>query len=120
MAAPVSLRLPDLVAEKVSCMAALEHRSLAEMTRLLVEEAIKLREFPDIVFTEGPSGRRATIRDGLDVWEIVEPYLLAGKDWGVLGESYPDLDQATLRAAVRYYEAYPGEIEARIALNQGA
>lgn len=118
MPAPVSLRLSDAVAEKIRHMASVEHRSLAEMTKLLVEEAIKLREFPEIVFTEGPTGRRATLRNGLDVWEILEPYVLARKDPKVLRESYPDYDQAILHSALRYYEAYPDEIEARIALNQ--
>jgi uncharacterized protein (DUF433 family) len=100
-------------------MAALEHRSFAEMVRVLAEEALKVREFPEIVFAAGPSGRRAALRDGLDVWEIIEPYLVADKDWSALRNSYPDADEADLRTALRYYEAYPEEIEARIALNQG-
>lgn len=118
MVSPVSLRLPRAVAEKVRSIATLERRSLADTVRVLTEEAIKAREFPDIIFVDGPTGRRATFRDGPDVWEIVEPYVLAGKDWTVLRESYPDLDEAKLRAAVRYYESYPEELEARIALNQ--
>ena len=120
MTSPVSLRRPDVLAQKVQRLAAVEHRSLADMTKLLVEEAIRLREFPDIVFTEGPMGRRATMRAGLDVWEIIEPYLVASKDWTALRESYPDTDEGLLRAALRYYEAYPDEIEARIGLNSGA
>lgn len=40
------------------------------------------------------------------------------QDPEVLRESYPDYDQAILHSALRYYEAYPDEIEARIALNQ--
>jgi hypothetical protein len=36
----------------------------------------------------------------------------------VLRQSYPEVDEATLRTALRYYEAYPEEIEARIARNQ--
>lgn len=119
MASPVSLRLPEAMAEKLRIMAALEHRSFAEMVRVLAEEALKMREFPDIAFAHGPTGRRATFKNGPDVWEVIEPYLLAGRDWLVLPESYPEIDEATLRAAVRYYESYPEEIEARIALNQG-
>lgn len=118
MASPVSLRLPKKMAEKVRRIAASEHRSTAEMVRVLTEEAIKMREFPDIAFTEGPTGRRAAFRDGLDVWEIIEPYLLGGKDWLFLRQSYPDEEEGKLRAAVRYYESYPEEIEARIAINQ--
>jgi uncharacterized protein (DUF433 family) len=76
-------------------------------------------EFPELLWTDGPTGRRATFRDGLDVWVIIEPYLLSSKNWSTLRESYPDIDEAKLRAAVRYYETYPEEIEARIALNQG-
>lgn len=117
MPSPVSLRLPKETAEKIQRIAAIEHRSIAEMVRILAEEALKTREFPDIIFTEGPTGRRATYRDGLDVWEIIEPYLLSGKDWSALRESYPDEPEAKLRAAVRYYESYPEEIAARIALN---
>lgn len=114
---PISVRLPQATAAKVRRFAALEQRSLAEMTRLLAEEALKLREFPDITFTDGPTGRRATLLQGPDIWEVVEPYLVAGKDWQALRDSYPQLDEALLRTAVRYYEAYPEEIEARVALN---
>ena len=120
MPSPVSLRLPRQTAEKIQRIAAIEHRSLAEMVRVLAEEALKTREFPEIVFAEGATGRRARFWDGPDVWEIVEPYVLAGKDWSVLRDSYPDEPEAKLRAAIRYYEVYPDEIEARIALNQAA
>ncbi len=120
VASPVSLRLPAAVADKVRRIAALEHRSFAETVRILTEEAIKMREFPDIVFVDGPTGRRARFRDGLDVWEVIEPYLEGGKDWSVLRDSYPTADEGKLRAAVRYYEGYPDEIEARVALNRGA
>ena len=117
VASPVSVRLPRTTEQKVRTLAAIEHRSLAEMVKLLAEEGLKAREFPSITFTDGPTGRRATLVNGPDVWEVIEPYLLAGKDWRALRESYPHLEESALRAAVRYYEAYPDEIEARIALN---
>src|SRR5213595_1684230 len=120
MAAPLSVRLSDRIAGKIRSMAALEHRSLAEMLRLLAEEALTLREFPDLTFTDGPTGRRATFIQGPDVWEVLEPYVLAGRDWQALRKSYPELDESLLRTAIRYYEAFPEEIEARIALNQQA
>jgi uncharacterized protein (DUF433 family) len=99
-------------------MAAAEHRSMAEMTKILVEEAIKLRDYPDIIFTEGPTGRRATLRNGVDVWEVIEPYLTSGKDPTMLRESYATIDEALLRTALRYYEAYPEEIYGLIALSR--
>lgn len=86
---------------------------------MLTEEAIKMREFPDIVFTSGPTGRRASFRHGPDVWEVLEPYIVAGREWSALRASYPDSDEAILRSAIRYYESYPDEIDARVALNAG-
>ena len=118
MVAPVSVRLPERTAAKVRTIASIERRSLAETVRLLAEEAIKVREFPDIVFTDGPTGRRATFIHGPDLWEVLEPYVLAGRSWDTLRMSYPELDQALLLTAVRYYESYPEEIDARIGLNQ--
>src|SRR5438552_10853539 len=103
---PVSLRLPGPIAAKVRAIAAVEHRSLAETVRQLAEEAIKMREFPEIVLVDGATGRRARLVGGPDVWEVLEPYLLGGKEWAVLRASYPDLDEALLRSAVRYYENY--------------
>ena len=102
MAAPISVRLPPATEQKV---------------QLLAEEALKAREFPGITFRDGPTGRRATLINGPDVWEVIQPYLVAGTNSRALRESYPHLDEALLRTAVRYYEAYPDEIEARIALN---
>ena len=118
MTAPLSVRLPEPTAGKIRTMAAIERRSIAEMLRLLAEEGLKLREFPDITFTDGPAGRRATLIQGPDVWEVVEPYVLADRSWQALKESYPELDESLLRTAVRYYETYPEEIDSRIALNQ--
>jgi uncharacterized protein (DUF433 family) len=119
MSSPVSLRLPEEIAKKVQTIATLEQRSVAETVRVLTEEAIKAREFPEVVIVGGPTGRRATFRDGLDVWEVLEPYIVSGRDWMALRASYPDLDESKLHLAIRYYESYPDEIEARIALNQG-
>lgn len=118
MAMSVDVQFSEALAEKIRHLAAIDHRSPGEMVRLLAEEAIEMREFPQVVFTNDPTGRRATLIHGPDVWEIIEPYLVAGKDWQVLRDSYPERDEALLRTAVRYYEAYPAEIEARIALNQ--
>jgi uncharacterized protein (DUF433 family) len=120
VASPVSLRLPEPIAAKVRAIAAIEHRSLADTVRVLAEEAIKMREFPEIVFVDGPTGRRARFVQGPDVWEVLEPYLLSGRSSDVLRASYPELGEGLLQTAIRYYQSYPAEIDARVALNQGA
>jgi hypothetical protein len=120
MATPVSLRLPEETATKVRRLAALEQRSYADMVKILTDEAVKMREFPEIYFADGPTGRRARFHQGPDVWKVLEPYLLNGKSWDILRQSFDFLPEELLRAAVRYYEQYPAEIEARITLNRAA
>lgn len=75
------------------------------------DEEMRMREFPEIVFTEGPTGRRASFRKGPDVWEILEPYVVSGRNWDALRSSYPELDELLLRTAIRYYESFPEEID---------
>jgi uncharacterized protein (DUF433 family) len=116
----MNVQLSPEIAEKVRAIAAQEHHTIEETVRMLTEEAVNAREFPEITFVEGATGRRARLRRGPDVREVLEPYVLAGKNWEALKETYPFLDETLLREAVRYYEAYPREIDARIALNQRA
>ena len=117
MAAPVSVQLPETVAAKVRQIAAAEQRSLAETIESLAVEALKVREFPGVYFMDGPTGRRARLHGGPDVWEVIEPYLHNGKDRQVLRECYPHVSEQVLQTALRYYETYPEEIVARIARN---
>lgn len=117
MVASVSVQLPETVEAKLRQIAADEHRSLAETIEALAVEALKAREFPGIYFMEGPTGRRARLHGGPDVWEVIAPYLYADKDWQVLRECYPSVSEQVLQTALRYYEAYPDEIDARIARN---
>ena len=80
MATPVSVRLSHITEAKVRQIAAIEHRSMADTLKVLTDEAIRQREFPDILFANGSTGRRAVLRNGPDIWEIIEPYVVAGKD----------------------------------------
>ena len=45
--------------------------SKARVAERLIEEGLRIEEFPGIVFRSGPTGRRAGIAGGPHVWEIV-------------------------------------------------
>ena len=45
--------------------------SKARVAERLIEEGLRIEAFPGIVFRSGPTGRRAGIAGGPDVWEIV-------------------------------------------------
>lgn len=76
---------------------------------------IDLPPVPGIVLKDGPTGGRAVIAgSGLDVWEVVATWNESGRDFEELRQNYGWLAEAQLRAALRYYELYPEEIDIRL------
>ena len=68
-------------------------------------------EHAGIGFADGPAGRRPVLTGtGLDVWEVVETVRASGKSVEQAA-AYLDLPVARVRAAVRYYAAFPDEID---------
>ena len=85
------------------------------MKSVLLEEAIRMRCCPGIVFTSGPAGRRATVAGaGIDVWEVVAKTRVTGRDFRKLQRYYSRLPESQIRSALTYYELYPEEIDARL------
>lgn len=85
-----------------------------------VDEGIRMDEHPGIVYRGGPTGRRAALAGGPDVWELIFT-LKSGKARGeeaiINTAQLLDLSDSQVRAAVRYYSAFPDEIDRRITLN---
>ena len=82
-----------------------------------------MREFPGIVFRSGPTGRRAALADGPDVWEIVRGLAQARSSSGdplELLMASTNLREDQIRLAVGYYSAYPDEVDARISEDEAA
>lgn len=76
-------------------------------------------EHPGIVFRDGPTGRRAALAGGPDVWEVMAALKggeARGEDAVSVAAGLP-LGDHQVRTAVRYYGAFPEEIDRRIALN---
>src|SRR5437870_6214878 len=66
------VRFDTTVAERLtSFVAAHPGMSLSSAANLLVDEALRISEHPGIVFRSGPTGRRASLASGPDVWEAV-------------------------------------------------
>jgi len=80
-----------------------------------LEEALRLVEHPGIVFRDGPAGRRPGLAaSGLDVWEVVET---VADNAGSVEDAaeYLEIAPRLVGIAMRYYAAYPDEIDAWIA-----
>jgi len=114
-----SLRLPQETLREIERMAQDSGKDFSAITKDLLEEAIKMRRCPGVVFVEGTSGRRARVAGtGIEVWEIIATYQSVKKDAGRLKKSYHWLSPEQLRAALAYYSAYPQEIDHQIEKNR--
>lgn len=99
-------------------------QSKARVAERLIEEGLRIEELPGIVFRSGPTGRRAGIAGGPDVWEIARDLKAA------TGEGATDpieavarisgIDRSAVELAASYYAAYPGDIDERIQLDEQA
>lgn len=77
-------------------------------------------EHPLITFRDGPAGRRAGVVGGPDVWEVVMwlQDLTGESDPAQILEAELGIARPLIDAALQYREAYPEEVEARIALHR--
>src|SRR5437773_4755202 len=70
--AATPVRFDAAVAERLSSfVAANPGMSLSSAANRLVDEALRMSEHPGIMFRPGPTGRRAALASGPDVWEVV-------------------------------------------------
>lgn len=76
-----------------------------------VDEGLRMDEHPGIGFADGPAGRRAIVLGtGLDVWELVQSVRQNRGSMDAVAR-YLELPVSAVRTAVRYYAAFPTEID---------
>jgi hypothetical protein len=113
----------DVAGRLASFAAANPGMSLSSAANRLVDEALRIGEHPGIVFRPGPTGRRAALAGGPDVWEVIRAVKsvrasetgLVEEDLLALVASNTGVALRLIRTAVRYWASYPGEIDAEIA-----
>lgn len=121
---PVSVRFKDeAVADRLRDEAATRDRSLSALAEQLIDEGLRMRRHPMVVFRDGPAGRRAALAGGPDVWEVVS---------GTVGGDLPPaervarsaelfaLPRRAVEAALAYYADHTEEVDERIAANDRA
>lgn len=100
--------------------------STSSVANLFVDEALRSYEHPGVVFRPGPTGRRAALAGGPDVWEVIgalkalreENPSLADDELRDALTEVTGLSTDHVNAALRYYVGYPDEIDQRIAANE--
>jgi hypothetical protein len=123
------VRFDPPVAERLgSFVAANPGMSMSSAANRLVDEALRMTEHPGIIFRSGPTGRRAALSVGPDIWEVIravksaraaEPEL-HDDDLLNLVSGNTGIALRLLSTAVRYWAAYPEEIDSEIAVADAA
>jgi hypothetical protein len=123
MSRPASFRLPEELLQRIDEEAAERQTSVTALVSMLLDEGLKTRRFPGIVYRDGPTGRRAGLLGGPDLWElIVALQAMPGRGEQRLRRlaSELGLHASQVHAALDFYAEYPGEIDERIAANERA
>jgi len=116
--APLSIRFDERVLARLRRRAqATPGATPSGLAQRLVDEGLRMAEHPGVVFKDGPSGRRAALAFGPDVWEVVK-FLREiderGPDAIAAAVEMLRLSEAQVRIAMHYYGAYSDEIDDEI------
>jgi hypothetical protein len=108
------------VVERLSRRSELDGTNKSRLAERYVDEGTRMDEHPGVVFRSGPTGRRAALAGGPEVWVVIAT-LKGGKARGekaiAAAAELLNLTDSQVRTAVRYYGAYPEEIDERIKRN---
>lgn len=118
-----SLRLPDNLRDRLAERAEQLDTTVSALIERYAREGLATDDHAGIVFKPGPSGRRAAVAGGPDVWEIVARLReLEGSEQQrvntLAGEA--GLHPRQVAIALAYASDHPDEIEHRIAANERA
>jgi uncharacterized protein (DUF433 family) len=109
------VRFVDRVDEGVQALARRTGRDVSAVVNEMLDEGLKMRRIPGIVFADSRSGRVARLPGtGLAVYEVVRTLREVDNDAARLRAAYHWLTEPQLRSALAYAEAYPEEIEQRL------
>lgn len=109
--------------QRLKHRAAQRAESISAVGERLIDEGLRMESHPGVVFRDGPSGRRAGLAAGPDVWEIVGLMRdLTGsvEERAARVAAQLGLTASQVRIASRYYADFNDEIDAEIAQNDEA
>jgi hypothetical protein len=115
-----SARWSRVVLDRLKHRSELAGTNKSRLAERYVDEGTRMDEHPGVIFREGPTGRRAALPGGPDIWEVmatVKGGKVEGQEAIGTAAELLNLTDSQVRAAVRYYSVFTDEIDRRIALN---
>jgi hypothetical protein len=120
---PRSIRFDERVRERLTAYVASHPGwSGSSAANRFVDEALRMEDHPGVVFRDGPTGRRAVLIGGPDVREVIravksaraaEPKL-DPDEIVALVTTNAGVPPRLVETAIRYWAAYPDDIDAWI------
>src|SRR3984957_20228564 len=91
--------------------------SVSALAQRLIDEGLRMADHPGVIFKDGPSGRRAALAYGPDVWEVIK-FLREVDERGpgaidAAAEVFA-VDTSRIATAISYYGDFSDEIDAEI------
>lgn len=118
MTTPLSIRFDaGLLARLRRRAQSVTGSSTSALAQRLVDEGLRMADPPGVIFKDGPSGRRAALGYGPDIWEIIKFLREADERGPAALDAAADvlaLDASRIATAVSYYGDYRDEIDAEI------
>jgi hypothetical protein len=114
----MSIRFDAALLARLRRRAAASSATTSALAQRLIDEGLRMADHPGVVFKDGPSGRRAALAYGPDIWEIIN-FLREIDERGAAAldaaAEVLALEPSQIAAAVSYYADYPAEIDGEIA-----
>src|SRR5689334_11416101 len=124
MTTPLSIRFtPSLLARLRQRARTMTGASAAGLAQRLIDEGLRMADHPGVIFKDGPSGRRAALAYGPDVWEVVK-FLREIDERGpaalLAAAEVFAVDVGRITSAISYYGEYRVEIDEEIEAAEAA
>ena len=117
---PFSIRMSPRTLARLDLGARRRGEAKARTAERLIDEGLRMEDHPGIAFRDGPTGRRAALAGGPDVWEVVKTLKEMGppQEQAIAGAMEWGTCTAQVDVAVGYYADFPDEVDERIANNR--
>lgn len=123
MRTTTSLRLPQELRTRLALAAEQQGTTVTALVERYAHEGLALDSHPGVVFKSGPTGRRAALAGGPDVWEFIAALrATSGNEQDRVEQVAEQLGTHPRQVAIAlsYAADHPDEIETRIAANEAA
>jgi hypothetical protein len=118
----IRFRRPEVL-ERLKAEAGARQVSSSALAEELIEEGLRVRRHPRVVFRDGPSGRRAGLAGGPDVAEVIGGLVggdVPAEDRIERAAEHLGLTPQQVGAALDYYADFTAEIDDELAANLAA